>query len=250
MNPQLISHQHRTAERGNMLFMILIAVVLIGILTAVIMNTGGGESANIDEETLVLRTSEAQRYTSELERAVLFIVHNGHSESDIRFAHPDAASEYGDLSADVDPTDQVFHQDGGAANYKAPPEAINDGSPWEFYGGTALPGVGSDRADLVAVLPNVTAQFCARINRLDGQSGTPTDTGGSLASGAAAGDCVNMGEDGRFGDIRQFYATPNTTNTATFEQDPQVTGVRTALEACVHCAADGKDHFYHVLLAR
>lgn len=240
----------RSGESGNMLFMILIAITLIGLLTAAVMNTGDSESATIDNETLAIRASEVQRYASELERAVLFITSNGISESAIRFAHPDAHTDYGDLAADTTPKDQVFSQDGGGANYKPPPDGINDGSKWEFYGGTALPGVGSARAELVAVLPNVTQQFCDRINSLSGQTGTPADTGAALAAGASPGNCVNLGAAGRFSDTRQFYATPNTVDTTTFEQDPEISAPRPALQACVHCNADGENHYYHVLLAR
>lgn len=233
-----------------MLFMILIAIVLIGLLSAVILRTGNGESANIDKETLAIRASEVQRYASELERGVRYILQNGKSEADIRFAHPSASADYGDLSADADPTDQVFHKDGGGADYKAPPAGITNSTvAWEFYGGTAIPGAGSDRADLVAVLPDVTQQFCDKINALNGQS-TPQDTGGVAAAGASAGDCVFMGAAGRFRDARQFYATPNTMSLATFAQDPETSTARTALEACVVCTTDSKRHYYHVLLAR
>ncbi len=244
-----ITPQNNT-ERGNILFMVLIAVALIGLLTAAIMNTGGGESANIDDEKLVIRASEVQRHASELERAVLFIMNNGKSEAELRFMHPDAPSSYGDLSSDTDPSDQVFHQSGGGAGYKAAPEDVNDGSRWEFYGGTAIPGVGSDRAELIAVLPNVTQQFCEHINRLAGQTGTPEDTGAGLASGGSPGSCLNLGANGRFTDSRQFYATPNTVDEATFEQDPEISEARPALQACVHCAADNQNHYYQVLLAR
>lgn len=241
------------AERGNVLFMILIAVALIGFLTAAVMSSGQNESAAIDEETLAVRASEVQRQAGEIERAVLFIVNNGRSESDLRFAHPDAPSDYGDLGADADKSDQIFHRDGGGTNYPSAPDDVNDGSPWEFYGGTALPAVGSDRAELVAVLPNVTQAFCDKINALNGQptgASTPQDTGGSLASGASAGNCVNMGDDGRFGDTRQFYASPNTADAATFAQNPEISAARPALEGCALCSADSKYHYFHTLLAR
>ena len=242
----------RAAERGNMLFMILIAVVLIGVLTAVIMNTSQNEGATIDNETLAIRASEAQRYASEVERAVLFIIHNGKSESDLRFAHPDAPSDYGDLAADTDKTREVFDPSGGGAAYGKPPEGVNDGSPWEFYGGTSFPSVGSDRADLVAVLPNVNKAFCDKINQLDGQptNPTPEDSGAGQASGGSPGGCVNMGAGGRFGAAHQFYETPNTMDASTFTQDPSTSTPRPALEACVHCAGDNQYHFYHVLMAR
>jgi len=250
-SPKTSLSRARPGERGNMLFMILIAVVLIGVLTAVIMNASHNEGATIDNETLAIRASEAQRYASEVERAVLFIIHNGKSESDIRFAYPDAPSDYGDLAADADKTREVFDPAGGGAAYKAPPEGVNDGSPWEFYGGTALPSVGSDHADLVAVLPNVNKTFCDKINQLDGQPSTPPeDSGGGQAAGASPGSCINLGSGGRFNDTHQFYDAPNTADALSFSQDPQTSAPRPALEACVHCAADNQYHFYHVLMAR
>ncbi|MCC7305243.1 MAG: hypothetical protein IT558_03175 [Alphaproteobacteria bacterium] len=240
---------HCDHEQGNMLFMILIAVVLIGALTAAIMQSGNTESASVDKETIVIRVSETQRTAGELEKAVLYILNNSHSEADIRFAHPDAPSSYGDLSADADPADQVFAPSGGAATYPKVPDGINDGSKWEFYGGTAIPGVGSDRADLIAVLPRVTQQFCDRVNQLNGQS-VPEDTGASAAAGPSPGNCLFQGAVGRFNDTQQFYGTPNTTDAASFTQDPEISAARPAQEACVLCELDGKNHFYHVLLAR
>ena len=245
----LLGMKH-ASQNGNILFMILIAIALIGALTAVIQSSSTSDGANIDDEALIIRTTEVQRYAAELERAVLFIMQNGHSESDIRFAHPKAHSDYGDLAADTTPSNQVFHKNGGGAAYRGAPSGINDGSAWEFYGGTAMPAVGSNKADLVAVLPNVSDAFCTRINDLNNQNGTPTDTGGSLASGASAGSCVSMGAAGRFDSAQQFYTTPNTADEATFAQDSVTSAAHTALQGCVKCDADAKNHFYHVLMAR
>lgn len=244
-----------TNERGNMLFIVFIAVALLGFLTAAIMSSSNPENANIDDEELAIRVTEVQRYVSELERAVLYIQQNGYSEDDIRFANPEN-DDYGDLSADADPTDQIFHRDGGGALYRDPPENINDGSAWEFYGGTHLPGVGSERPELVAVLPNVTAQFCERINRANDQNGTPDDTGAGVAGGSNAGGCINLGILGRFDDGQQYYdppgSTENTVDASSFEQDAAVGAAYTALQACVECSgvAGTPRHFYHVLLAR
>lgn len=247
-----IQHLARDAERGNMLFMILIAVVLIGLLTAAIMSTSTTDGANIDDETLVIRASEVQRTASEFERAVLFIISNRKSEVDIRFSHPANHADYGDLSADTDPSDQVFSPQGGGAAYREPPADINDGSKWEFYGGTAIPGVGTAKPDLIAVLPNVTQQFCNKINELNGQPVTPTpeDTGSAAAGVGVAGDCLHMGPLGRFNSTEQFYTVPNTTDEATFAQDPNTSAARPALQACVQCDIGPATHFYHVLLAR
>lgn len=251
-----MSIPRQQAESGNILIMILIAIVLIGLLTAAIQSGSNTEGATIDREEVIIRTTEVQRYASELERAVNYIMQDGKSESDIRFAHPNFThSDYGDLATDPDPSDQVFSASGGAAEFRDPPASINDGSEWEFYGGTHIPGMGTSRAELIAVLPNVTQQFCDYVNEINNQSGTPGDTGGSLASGNSAGNCLNMGADGRFGATYTFYETPttsapNTVDETTFEQDPNTAAARPAPQACVVCAADGANHFYHVLLVR
>jgi len=248
-------------ESGNVLFMILIAIVLIGLLTAAIQFSSRPEGANIDSETLVIRASEVQQYAGELERAVAFIMQNGKSESDIRFADYNAHADYGDITSDPDLTDQVFAREGGGATYREAPAGINDGSAWEFYGGTHAPGVGrGDRAELMAVLPYVTQGFCDKINDLNGQTGTMDDTGSASASGSNAGACVQIGAVGRFDDSQQFYTTINTMNEASgsFVHDANTSAARPALQGCVTCAMDtnaangtsDEMHFYHVLMAR
>ncbi len=224
--------------------MILLAVVLVGALTIAIQGTTRPEGASISPEQLVIDVTAVQRYASELERAVLYIVtQNGQSQDDIRFAHFDAHADYGNLAADADPVEQVFHQDGGGATYRAPPAGINDGSAWEFYGTTHAPQVGSSRSDLIAVLPNVTQDFCNHLNTINGQTGAqPADPGAVAASTTNAGSCVHGGAVARFGNGVGFYATAGTMNEATFTKLP-------AKQGCVAC--DGPAyHFYHVIYAR
>lgn len=236
---------NRPGEAGNMLFIILIAVVLIGLLTAAVQYSNTSQSSNIDNETMVIKAGEIQRDSSELERAVMFIRENGISESDIRFASPDLPTDYGTQDANPDNNkNQIFHAKGGAAKYRGPPDDIlaTPGQSWEFYGGTAIPQAGSDKADLIAVIPNVTKQFCDKINQLNGLTGQPVD------DGTVAGNCLNQGAASRFGsgtspNYVTFSASPNTLDATTFSKKP-------ALQACVQCALGGGYHFYHVLVAR
>lgn len=228
MSPSSLLEQ----EGGNVLIFILLAIVLIGALTAAIQSTSN-HTANIDKETVILRLTEAQRTASEISRAVTYIMQNGKSESDIRFSSPDADVEYGDLDADTDKTDQVFHRDGGAAIYPAPPSDINDGSQWEFYGNTSLPAVGTDAPELIAVLPNVTQAFCTAINSSLGYSSVQPEDSGT---------CLNTGSPARFGDSNQFDSSPNTVSEATFSITP-------ATQGCVQCA-DNSYHYFYVLMAR
>lgn len=220
------------SAHGNVLFIILIAIALIGALTLAIQGSGT-QDANIDRETLILRVSEVQRYGSELERGVTFIMQNGFSESDIRFSHPEAHADYGDLSADSDKRDQLFDREGGAAKYRDPPPSINDGSAWEFYGHTALADVGSDAAELIAVLPNVTQAFCDAVNGTVGYAAQPEDSS----------TCINGGAAERFDAGVQFDSSPNTTEEATFSVKP-------ARQGCVECTSDSSLHFFHVLMGR
>jgi hypothetical protein len=223
------------SESGNAVFFILLGIVLIGLVTAAIRSGGDGNS-NIDREETLVNASRVKQYASELERAVVFILTSGTSEEDIRFAHGDAPSDYGNIN--TNPQMQVFHPQGGGAEYKMAPEGINDGSPWEFYGHTNLPEVGSDQAELIAVLPNVTDTFCRQINKMDGYdpATTPTDTG------AGADNCLNSGALHRFNDTAQYTTIPNTADDTTFSVKP-------AMEGCVKCSAGG-NHFFHVLHVR
>jgi hypothetical protein len=228
----------QTAERGNIIFMVLIAVILIGALTAAIFSSGQSESSNIDEETLVIKTTQVQSYAGELERGIQYIMQNsGISESDFRFAHADAPDDYGDITDT--PEAQLFSSSGGGALYRLPPSGINDGSVWEFYGHTAVPAVGSDAADLIAVLPNVTEAFCTRVNSLAGQSAELDDTG----------TCLYSGDSERFNAVDQFSSSPNSVDETDFAQDTTISAVKPAPEACVTCS-NGSRHYYHVLYAR
>ncbi len=245
-NPSTLNHNTRKSENGNILFIVLLAIVLIGLLTAAIQSGNNSETSNIDSETLAIRVTEVQRYASEIERAIVFITRNEVSESDIRFAHANAHADYGDLAADGDPTDQVFHKLGGGAEYRSIPAGINNGDAWEFYGTTALPNVGSNAADLIAVLPNVTQEFCERINTVNNQSpDQPEDTGSTASTSSTAGSCLNAAAAARFDNAVQFYTTPNTTDASTFTTLP-------AKQACVQCPdmPGAPYHFYHVIMSR
>lgn len=221
------------AESGNILLMILLAIVLIGGLT-VVMQGGGDYTAALDRETLDIKISEAQRFASEVERGVNIILRNGKSEVDIRFSHPDADPRYGDISQDLDTSDQVFDKSGGAASYKPAPKGVNDGGKWQFIGTTAMPEVGTNAAELMAVLPNVNEAFCKTVNKVIGYQPDvePADTG----------ICFYTDGTDRFSDDFQFSVEPDTVNEESFTHRPSTQG-------CVQCS-DGSRHYFYVLLSR
>lgn len=216
-----------------MIFFILLAIFLIGLITAA-LRSGGLEGANTDREDLVIKIAQVRQNAAEFEHAINLIMQNGISEDDISFASPDAPSVYG--TYDSSPISEVFNPSGGAATYRPVPSGINDGSGWEFYGSTALPDVGSDRSDLVAVLPHVSEAFCAQINTITNQTAQqPTDTG----------ECVNGGAARAFYPGTKFINSgQNTMDEATFTSKP-------APEACVQCDSGGTTYnYYRLLMAR
>lgn len=232
-------------ESGNVIFFILLAIVLIGLVTVAIRSTGS-DGANIDKETLIIRASEIKQYAQELERGVRYIIQNGASEEDIRFAHPDANADYGDINTNS--KYQLFHRTGGGATYRLPATGIQIGGlqGWEFYGHSHAPYIGSNNspaADLIAVLPDVTKQLCEKINEMNGfDAGTqPVDTG-------AGNGCVKSSDAQRFDDANQYSAIPNEMDETTFI-DRNSGNEKEAPEACVLCD-DGTYNVYHVLYAR
>lgn len=228
---------HRN-QSGNVIFFILLAIVLVGAVTAA-LRSGGIESANIDREDLSIKVSQVRQNVAELERAVNLVMQNGISETEISFAADDipAATIYGTYNDN--PRAEIFNPKGGGALWRTTPSGINDGSPWEFYGTTHAPGVGSDRADLIAVLPNVTKPFCDEINKINQQPITipPSDDATCIRGGTPfKGVLPTHTGAGPFDDPGDVMLPAGFT-------------VQPAGEACISCGT-GVYHFYHVLMAR
>ena len=230
----------KRSQSGNIIFFILLAIFLIGLVTAALRSTGI-ESAAIDREDVTIKVSQVRQNAAEIEHAVNLVMQNGISENDISFASTDAPSDYGTPNSNSKA--EIFNASGGAARYRPAPPGVNDGSGWEFYGATALPDIGSDKPDLVAVLPNVTKEFCKQVNVINGQYRTvPPATDEEPIDD---GSCVNGGQSLRFGSAVHFVTSGfNTMDETTFTAKP-------AGEACVKCSAGSTSYnYYHVLMGR
>ncbi|MGB1077091.1 MAG: hypothetical protein ACPG05_02195 [Bdellovibrionales bacterium] len=220
--------KNKNAESGNIIFFILIAVVLMAYLAFAIMRGDGGSRNNINKEQLIIYATEVEQYGSELAQAVKIVLDTGISEADISFAHDNAPSEYGTTTGSP-PSTQIFSSYGGQAEYRLPKSDISTASNWEFYGELQMPQVGSSRADLIAVLPNVTREFCDVFNTRQGLDITSTYPADSV-------ECIYSGIAGNRYD-GDFNATPNNLDLTTFSAMP-------ALRACVACI--GSSPAYHV----
>lgn len=227
--------KNASAQSGNMLLYILGAILLMGLLI-VALKGSFQEGSGIDAEKVAIQVAEVQRYGAELERGVAYILSNGYSETDLRFAHPNAASTYG-LITDI-PARQVFSSTGGGVEYRSPPVGLQIGgsNPWSFSARSEIAGVGATCAlnrcvELVAYLPLVSKEFCLKLNDADSitnPSGSPpVEPDGFTWSGAFLGSYTIDGTSQV--NTTGGYANGN-------------------MEGCVNHSTDY--YYYRVLLAR
>lgn len=218
---------HRSS--GNVLFMILIAIVLFAGLTAVMSQSDKG-TGSLSNERTNLAADRIGAAGVDIKRAVDTILRGGNSETTVSFAH---ASLTGYGTPDTAPKVEVFNIAGGGATFIDLPDGVNNGSQWEFTAATAAPGVGDDAtADLIMVLPNVTEKFCRAYNKKAGytpEQAIPTDTGACVYDTSArfAGTFPTSGV--------------NTMDAGTFRATP-------APFACVVCGT--AYHAYYTLIER
>jgi hypothetical protein len=223
---------------GNMLIYILGAIFLMGLLVVLIKGSFQ-EGTGIDGEKLLIRANEVQRFGSEVERGVRYILQNGYSEDDLRFAQPNTTS-YG-LLTDI-PGRQVFSPSGGGVELaRLPTDILTASSAWIFTArneGDVIGSTCADRrcTDMMLVLPNVSKQFCTQINRMnkvENPSGDPPED--------ADGFSLSYYFD------RNGYIFAQTLNTAGDELENKTEG---CFEGGAGDTVAGRYYYYRVLHAR
>ena len=76
-------------QSGNILIYILGAILLLGLLIMLVKGSFQ-EGTGVDSEKVVLKAQQVQACAGELERGVAYVLRNGVSETDIKFAVPDS----------------------------------------------------------------------------------------------------------------------------------------------------------------
>ncbi len=219
-------------ERGNVFFVILLGVTLFASLSVALLKMDRG-STNISKEAVEVAASKTLRYVAQLKQSVDFLYQDGVSEADIRFAHPSADAQYGDITTNT--SYQVFAETGGGLAYTKPLADISSADiDYEFFGFSAAPQVGTDEADLMVVVRNVKESVCNRLNEMVGY-----DKGATIPSDSST--CV-------------YSSTTSDKFTGTFATGGDINDMGTtdyrlpAYQACVACGSDY--HFYSVLIER
>lgn len=234
-------------QRGNALFLILLAVGLFAALSYAVTQSQGGSSASMGQEQYSILASDVMEYAKQLEAGVNIIKQNGYSENQLSFAHNDLTG-YG--TYDTSPETEIFNPKGGGASYKKFPRAtsddwiftarnkvINVGNFGEISDGNCVSGNNARCSDLVAILPNISKDLCLAINKNLGigqpSDGNPPKDDGNVTLTKFTGAFIsNTGLGDKSTDGELLWGRP----TGCFEGD--------------NAPASGTYHFYHVLLAR
>lgn len=182
--------EERNGERGNVLFLILIAVALFAALSyAVTQSTRSGGGAS-DNETGLINSAQLTQYPAGVRTAVVRMIIGGTDVNNIEFNPP---SNFQASSTTVG----VFHPSAGGATYATAPVEImdpadgNTGGEWVFNAENQINFIGTTdgggptpaTAEVIAFLPGITQSVCQRINtELGLPANSPTETGVDIST--------------------------------------------------------------------
>ncbi len=136
---------------GNVLFLILIAVVLFASLSYAVSNTNTNSAGNVSAEKAELASSQIVQYSAMLQNAILRIkTLNNCTDFQISFWHnsngdgsEDGGDDFYNNKSPNDHSCHVFDKNGGGAVYMTPPAlAQNEGN--YIFTPYAINGFGTD----------------------------------------------------------------------------------------------------------
>ncbi|MCB1783915.1 MAG: hypothetical protein KDI13_07950 [Alphaproteobacteria bacterium] len=180
-------------ERGNALFFILIAVALLGLLTATLTRNSSTVDQAGDFEQTRISASKILNTAKSIENAVQELQSRGCSENDISFENT-TVSGYTNAGSPSDGSCSVFETNGTGLTYQTPKTGWLDTSKsaqsnygeWVFTANNYVVGVGTgtdtsgdatpSNKDLIVILPYISSTLCAAVNDLVGvtnPSGAP-----------------------------------------------------------------------------
>ncbi len=178
--------QHNASERGNVLVIILIGIVLfVGLIFAISKNWAGISSMSTQEQAR-LSAVELLQYGNGLrpivDRMLLLggVSDTNTSGNGILFSASGANAAYGAVGAQ--PTTEIFNSSGGNAVYMTPsPATCLSTCSYEFSGQYTVTGVGSDsKSELVMLVVDIPQNICEKANSLLSLGWAGVPAGGAL----------------------------------------------------------------------
>lgn len=206
------THQpHEASQQGNVLFLILIAVVLFAALSYAITQSNRG-SGNATRETTNVAASSIMQYTMLVRVGMDRMLLGGKTIDDLSFVLP---SEAGFNTA---PKNEVFNPNGGGvpAPLYSPEQVESNGTTtgyWFFPKKKVIKDVGSAQPETVAILTNVKRALCEQINFHNTNTTTIPDANDTTANLTGDDNGVafeGTGIDGEiYGCVRTTDAAPS-----------------------------------------
>lgn len=255
-------------QNGNALWFILLAIALLGLLTAVMTRSSGTDNDTGSYEKNQIAANEILQYAKSIENAVQNLLARGCSENDISFWHDsddngteDAGDDYYNANSPTDHSCHVFEPEGAGLTWLPAKNGLLDSTlsghlhygDWLITGNVHVNGFGTEApsvsncgasitrcTELVISLNFVKYGLCQSINNV---TGLKSSTGEPIIdSGSSIGEASHTEFTGSFSAIHEM----GTAIPASDNYSGESTG-------CVEVDTDpgpGSYTFYHVLHAR
>jgi hypothetical protein len=131
-----VMSQHNR-EDGNVLFLILIAIVLFAALSYAVSQSTRGGGIDPSDEKAELLAAEILNYVTAMQTAITRLqVSHGCEDTEISFENP-VVSGYINTNAPSDKSCHVFDPAGAGMSWREPPEDV-----WRFSGAASVNGIG------------------------------------------------------------------------------------------------------------
>ncbi len=156
----------RVNEKGNVLFLILIAVALFAALSYAVTQSTRSGGGSTDREQSILSGASMTQHPTALRTSVIRMILAGTDVGQLQFNAP---SDFGNLTTDEQ---GVFHPLGGGGLFQQAPADVMEGTAqgqWFFNANWDVPQIGVSNTgtsnDLIAFLPGVNRAVCLEVNR-------------------------------------------------------------------------------------
>ena len=184
--------------RGNILFLILLAVALFAALSYAVTQSTRSSGKNIADEDAQLAATRLIQHASNIEAVVQRLrLSNGCRETQLSFAADsdndgdwyDTDDNFHNPNAPSDLSCHIFHVNGGNIPPNLYVGELNDGTTWMFHSQVCIPGIGTssspncwlpgteDDADLIAFFSYVSLDVCEAILETLNLSGPGKNSG-------------------------------------------------------------------------
>ncbi len=256
----MILQNRRRSEKGNILFLILLAVVLFAALSYAVTQSLRGGGQNASNEKNLVKSATITQYPVGVRAAILRMIVGGTDVVTLNFDPPSlfSDSDWNDTaSAGTAATikslsSNVFHPNGGGAVFALiPSDALATPSStarWFFNMEFEVPSIGTSVTtslngnDLIAYAPGLDQNLCTKINSELGVSSVPTIQ--TTRTVAVQQTVLNDA-----GTVTAYTANTTGTNHITDNDSSPTSGVTNNKPYL--CVLNGTSYtYYHVLVER